>query len=481
MSRTDRPSLRAMRLQLDDGVRRSKDGRTLIGGSPFAIRRLSARRSADLDALLAGGDAPADVRRTLMANGVIQPLVDPLDPSAAMQRLVDVDLVIASRDNGAGVVGLLQRVPTTRFASVTVVDDGSVDPILESSLPPGVGLITHDPARGPAEARNRGAAAGTAPTLLFLDDDITFGSTELVEVLASLLPWFDLDDVGAVAPRVRTSSSGSVLGEYEADRGVFDLGPAAARVAPGTRVSYVPTALLAVRRSVFEAVGGFDADRLRGEDVDLVWRIIDAGWIVRYEPSVEIEHPVRPTLGSWLRQRHRYGRSTSELGAAYPEHVAALEISPWSAAAWLLVLSGGPASVAAGLLTWAGSTLALVPQLRGLVDEPAPEAIRIAGGGTLHAGVGLGPAVRRSWAPVLLLAPGATLVRRAAVVAWIVGPALEWRRSSRRIGLVRWLVLRALDDGASCLGVWHGAATSRSMRALAARRHGGEGLVIIVD
>ena len=53
-----------------------------------------------------------------------------------------------------------------------------------------------------------------------------------------------------------------------------------------TRVAYVPTAALLVRRA---ALGdGFDESLRNGEDVDLVWRLIEAGWRVRYEPAVQV-------------------------------------------------------------------------------------------------------------------------------------------------------------------------------------------------
>ena len=78
---------------------------------------------------------------------------------------------------------------------------------------------------------------------------------------------------------------------------------------PGSRVSYVPTAALLVRRSALDSVaiddaaipapghlagpgplssrGVFDPALRYGEDVDLIWRLHDAGWRVRYEPSVQ--------------------------------------------------------------------------------------------------------------------------------------------------------------------------------------------------
>ena len=47
----------------------------------------------------------------------------------------------------------------------------------------------------------------------------------------------------------------------------------------------MPGAAIVVRTAAFDAVGGFDEQMRFGEDVDLVWRLDDAGWVCRYEPA----------------------------------------------------------------------------------------------------------------------------------------------------------------------------------------------------
>ena len=57
------------------------------------------------------------------------------------------------------------------------------------------------------------------------------------------------------------------------------------------RVDWAIGAFLLLRRSAFDAAGGFD-DRqwLYAEDLDLCWRLADAGFTTRYEPSARILH-----------------------------------------------------------------------------------------------------------------------------------------------------------------------------------------------
>jgi cellulose synthase/poly-beta-1,6-N-acetylglucosamine synthase-like glycosyltransferase len=68
---------------------------------------------------------------------------------------------------------------------------------------------------------------------------------------------------------------------------------------------------MALYRTVFNEVGGFDS-RLRGsEDSDLAFRIHRAGYENFFEPKAIVMHdPPRTTLGAFLRQRFNYGRWT---------------------------------------------------------------------------------------------------------------------------------------------------------------------------
>ena len=74
---------------------------------------------------------------------------------------------------------------------------------------------------------------------------------------------------------------------------------------------------VAMRRSVFEAVGGWPEDfRFVHEGIDLAWRVMDAGWRVAYAGEIVALHP-SPTgtphgysfyygarNRAWLARRH---------------------------------------------------------------------------------------------------------------------------------------------------------------------------------
>jgi N-acetylglucosaminyl-diphospho-decaprenol L-rhamnosyltransferase len=59
----------------------------------------------------------------------------------------------------------------------------------------------------------------------------------------------------------------------------------------GRDVDWVSGACFLARRSAWEAVGGFDPSFFMYlEDVDLCWRIGQAGWRIGYEPGAEVVH-----------------------------------------------------------------------------------------------------------------------------------------------------------------------------------------------
>jgi mycofactocin system glycosyltransferase len=289
--------------------------------------------------------------------------------------------------------------------------------------------------------------------VVFLDADVELAGDWLPRLLAH----FARPRVAMVAPRVRSIGGPGLLAAYECRRSPLDLGGERARVAPGTRVSYVPSAALVATREVLAQLGGFEPELSRGEDVDLVWRAVSAGHEVRYEPSAEVWHRPRPTWRAWVRQRVGYGSSAAPLDRRHPHQVAPAVVSPWSAALWLLVGVGHP--LAAAVL---GGATAMAPQRR-LRAVPRGEVARLVLGGHLGAGRQLARSGIRVWWPLLLVAsPASRRVRRVGAVCLLVHLATTggpwWCRA-----------VAVLDDLAYGSGVWRGAWRRRDPRVLVPR------------
>jgi len=359
-------------------------GGVVVAGSPIRLFRLTSAGTEIARALELGADvAPSGLTDRWLDAGAIHPDPHHLEPGP----FVAGDVTVVTPQLGGG------PAPTGRI----VVDDGSAPPI------PGATLRLPSN-RGPAAARNAGAALVDTPIIAFVDADVEIIGDPVAH-LTALLGHFHDPRVALVAPRVGGEA-----------RSPLDMGPTPARISAGTRVSYVPGAVILVRRAAFEAIGGFD-DTLRfGEDVDLVWRLEQAGWRCRYDPSVVVEHRPRPDVVARLRQHADYGSSAAPLALRHPGRLAPFRSNGWTAAMWALVLLGRPlAGAAVGL----GSAAALVPKLP---DVPPRAALGLAVRGHVASGGQLATAVRRAWWPLAAVAAlGSKRWRRWGLLALALG------------------------------------------------------------
>jgi mycofactocin system glycosyltransferase len=402
----------------------------VIGGSPLKLFRLTTGGVAVLERIERGEAVASSVLvDRLLDAGAIHPIPNvPIPDGARPRRLDPSDVTIV-----IPVHGELDHVPI----GAIVVDDASAAPV-------GGATIRLDTNVGPAGARMAGLASVTTPLAAFVDADVVLPDGWLDGLLAH----FDDSRVGLVAPRIRSTPGRSVLERYEERRSPLDLGPEPARIRAGTRVSYVPAAAIVVRVDAIRDVGGFDVDIRFGEDVDLVWRLDEAGWSCRYEPSVEAYHPPRPTWRTWIRQRIDYGSSAAPLSKRHPGRLAPAQMSGWSAGAWGLAATGQPV---AGVVVGAASAAALIPKLG---DVPPLVSLRIAGLGNLHAGRLLADAVRRVWWPIVLV--GAIRSRRARLIA--LAALIPLRHP-----------VHLADDLAYGVGVWKGMWRERTIAPLIPR------------
>ncbi|MFN3255858.1 MAG: glycosyltransferase family 2 protein [Ilumatobacter sp.] len=420
-----------MRFRIDlTWNRLGDDRRLLLAGSPFRAFRLTDAGARIVDAIERGDDvADSALIDRLLDGGAIHP-----QPSSDGTHTFDVDdvTVITPQLGGEAHPGRL------------TIDDGSTPPIVGA---------THrlDRNLGPAGARNAGRSLATTPVLAFVDADVfvgadvdphrtasakhtspSFATRSETAWLEPLLAHFDDPRVGLVAPRV--------IGD---DGTSLDLGAHPGRIRAGSRVSYVPAAAIVVRAEAFDDIGGFD-ERLRfGEDVDLVWRLDDAGWRCRYEPQSAVWHRPRPTLVERLRQQVGYGSSSAPLALRHPRALAPFRSTPRTAAAIVAALAGSP-SVAMLLLS---STVLQVR--RRLTDITLLDAARIAMTGNRMVLEQFISALRRTWWPVV--AVGAVASRR---LRWLAVIALAIR--SRR----------APTDIAFGWGLWSGMLRHRTLRPI---------------
>jgi mycofactocin system glycosyltransferase len=453
-------------VQVDRRVRVLGQGAALLGGSPTRLLRLApAAQDLLADGRLKVSDAvSAELARTLLDATVAHPR-----PAGGPSHR-DVTVVIPVRDNAYGLQRLVASLHDLR---IIVVDDGSSTPVVQGDFAGAhshIEVLRHAQSKGPAAARNTGLAGCKTDFVAFLDSDVV-PRRGWLEVL---LGHFCDPTVALVAPRiVGLAQTDHIVARYEAVRSSLDLGQREAPVIPYTSVSYVPSAAIICRTSALRDVGGFDETLRSGEDVDLCWRLVEAGARLRYEPIAQVAHDHRTDLRHWIARKAFYGGSAAPLSVRHPDKIAPLMISGWALTAWILMAIGSSFGYLASLFVAALTGRRIAKTMRG-ADTQMWDVLAVATRGLWSAALQLASAICRHYWPVALLAALACRpCRRVVLVAAVLDGVVDWasRRQSadddaRPIGLITYVVLKRLDDLAYGLGLWYGVVRERNVGPL---------------
>jgi mycofactocin system glycosyltransferase len=341
---------------------------------------------------------------------------------------------------------------------VTVVDDGSSDAtaVAQCAQQYGTDVVRLDKNLGPGGARNAGARATSRPLLWFIDVDVTVDNA--LDVLARLQAHFEDPLEGAVAPRQPGARGTSLRDRFEEQFSPLDMGDRSALVIPNSIVHFVPSACLLVRRSSFG--DGFDESLRYGEDVDLVWRLHDRGWLVRYVADVVVNHRARNTWRGWWGQRIRYGQSSSELARRHGTRLAPFRTDTWTLLTWTTALVGKPMI---GLRIIDAARDQLRERMLTTTENADKVSGELVGRGMVRAGPLMARAAVRTFGVLILLSALHPKLRRRALLLFAVGTAYRWRSARLRIADIP---IGVADDVAYGAGVMSGAVRSRSLGAL---------------
>lgn len=437
----------------------------LFGGSPPRLMRLSAagaRVFQDLRYRPVASPVSGALARRLTDTG----LAHPRPPATGHPG--DVTVIIPVR----GRVAKLGRCLTALGSQypVIVVDDGSADAdgIAAACRASGAQLLRRPVNGGPAAARNDGLALAATPLVAFCDSDCAAGP----DWITALAGHFADPMVGAVAPRVRPQAGQTVTGRYTAARAPADMGTREARVLPLTRVGFLPTAALLVRREA--AAAGFDPALRYGEDVDLIWRMTGAGWRVRYDPSAEVRHVEPERWAPVLTRRFWYGTSAAPLARRHPGKVPPLVLQAGPAAAVAAMVAGRPVTALAAYGVAVGQLVQLLRQW----DVPPRGVLKPMAASVRETWLGAGQWSIQFALPLLaagIARPGGRswrtrAARRAALASLLAGPpAMAWLRSRPQLDPVRFAAAYLADEMAYGAGVCAGAARERLAEPLLPR------------
>lgn len=245
------------------------------------------------------------------------------DEALPSSRLPETTLIICSRHR-----------PKLLLDSVASVLGGEVTPteliIMDQSDTPHPTLATLGPTRGcdvryirtqtigESPAKNTAIRLARYPIIVFTDDDVLVTPTWFGALAQALLAAGPQSVVMGQAPPIYTDGpQGFVPSKKVGDEPAVYEGRVDQDVLCPIN--------MAMYRSLFEAVGGFDerlgaGGRFPGaEDNDFGFRLLEAGYRIVYAPQAVVYHRAWRQARDYLSVRYSYGRGQ---GAFYAKHLS---------------------------------------------------------------------------------------------------------------------------------------------------------------
>lgn len=198
------------------------------------------------------------------------------------------------------------------------------------------------------EQRNLGVRTAHGEIIVFIDANCLPEPRWLRQLVSPILKQGESIVAGATVSQKKATTHDQVYKENQSKQ----------------YLSECPTINLAFSRELYDRIGGFDERFDYGSDVDFSWRVIDAGYKVRYQPSAVISHDWGNRTQE-LRRSFLYGKARARL---YLKHrkIKRLLLSDYVLVIYPLYLLGLPLT-----LVWPWYPLLLiVPAIKNGRKKP---------------------------------------------------------------------------------------------------------------
>jgi GT2 family glycosyltransferase len=244
-------------------------------------------------------------------------------PAELLPAAPRVSVVVCTYNGGATLDQCLQSLAALEYPNfeVIVVDDGSTDhtsAVLDGH--PGVRVVWQ-PNLGLSAARNAGFNAATGDIVAYTDSDC-FADPDWLTLLVHAL---------------QTSTAAAVGGPNLTPNDGWLAACVAAAPGQPTHVlesdqvaEHVPGCNMAFRKEALVAINGFDTQfRQAGDDVDVCWRLQQAGHWITFAPGAFVWHHRRQTPRAYMRQQAGYGEAEALLRFVHPDRFNGLGVGKW--------------------------------------------------------------------------------------------------------------------------------------------------------
>jgi len=236
-------------------------------------------------------------------------------PYFRLPRYPRVSVVVASYNGERTLAACLDSLQRLNYPDyeVILVDDGSTDATPQIALQhSGIRYFRHEKNLGLSIARNTGIAAAAGEITAFTDSDCRADEDWLYYLVGDLL---DSEFAAIGGPNLLPPEDSVVAAAVMVSPG----GPAHVMLSD-RQAEHIPGCNMAFYKWVLAQVGGFDPIfHQAGDDVDICWRLQQAGCKIGFSPAAFVWHYRRSTVRAYLKQQHGYGEAESLLVRKHPE------------------------------------------------------------------------------------------------------------------------------------------------------------------
>jgi glycosyltransferase involved in cell wall biosynthesis len=291
-------------------------GRRVVSGCACVGDKAHARQS-NIAALQDAIDRRGwDATATALPN--VNRVMRPIKPEPLVSIIIPSDDTAQVEQS----VGSILAHTSYREFEILVVTNSSIAVALRALEDGPARFVRYDKPFNFSDKCNVGAAAARGEFVFFYNDDVRVITPDWIEVILECLT---LPRVGAVSPKLlyqdnRIQHAGMVTGTRRLIGTAFHAYPretsAGMNMAQSVReVSLLSAACLAMRKSVFNEIGGFDAVNTPREhsDVDLCFRIRERGYNCVYTPHAELTHFGHVSMGATEAAGKRFGPSKQDI------------------------------------------------------------------------------------------------------------------------------------------------------------------------
>jgi GT2 family glycosyltransferase len=236
-----------------------------------------------------------------------------VSPASMLARRPRVSVVVCTYNGGTTLAQCLRSLHALDYPDyeVIVVDDGSTDDtgaILARF--PEVRTVRQSN-HGLSYARNVGLRLATGEVVAYTDSDCVADP----DWLTLLVDQLERTGAAAVGGPNLTPEDGWLASCVAASPGQPTHVLEREQVA-----EHIPGCNMAFRRNVLEQIRGFDPlYRKAGDDVDLCWRLQQAGYWITFAPGAFVWHHRRQTVRAYLKQQAGYGEAEALLCFKHPD------------------------------------------------------------------------------------------------------------------------------------------------------------------